>query len=75
MAIRFLIGRGYVLVRYSFQDIQYYNVFKMKVIVNSNGQSVLNRNPNEDVMVRNYILMMLQQNVLHKKYVVQSFYL
>ena len=43
---KILIGTGYVLIRYSFQDIQYNNVFKTKVTVNSNSQCVLNRNPN-----------------------------
>ena len=34
MALRFLIGTGYVLVRKSFQNIQYHNIFKTKVTVN-----------------------------------------
>ena len=48
----FLISAGYVKYATVLQDIQYHNVVKTKVTVRSNGQSVLNRNPNLDVMLR-----------------------
>ena len=39
------------------------NVFKTKITVNSNDQSALNRNSNQDVMLCNCISIMIQHSV------------